>query len=258
MTTTTAWQPSADSCRAPPRRRTLRLRPLQGPARTAPRRRRRGRRHGHLAPPEAGQVAGRPGPGGPAELFSLPEGYEVVLGNGGTTAFWDAAAVGLIRERSLHLTFGEFSSKFASVAKGAPFLADPVVVSADPGTAPEPRSDDSVDLIGWAHNETSTGVAVPVARPEGSDGKLVRDRRDVGRRRPARRRLAERRLLLRPAEVLRLRRRAVDRADVARGARARRRDRRAPTAGSPSSSRCRPRSTTRARTRPTTRPRSRR
>jgi phosphoserine aminotransferase len=110
---------------------------------------------------------------GLSELFSLPEGYEVVLGNGGTTAFWDAAAVGLIRERSLHLTYGEFSSKFAGVAKGAPFLADPVVVSSDPGTAPEPRSDDSVDLIGWAHNETSTGVAVPVARPAGSDGKLV-------------------------------------------------------------------------------------
>jgi phosphoserine aminotransferase len=110
---------------------------------------------------------------GLSELFSLPEGYQVVLGNGGSTAFWDAAAVGLIRERSLHLTYGEFSSKFASVAKGAPFLADPIVVSSDPGTAPEPRSDESVDLIGWAHNETSTGVAVPVARPEGSDGKLV-------------------------------------------------------------------------------------
>ncbi|NMO92468.1 phosphoserine transaminase [Actinomycetospora sp. TBRC 11914] len=110
---------------------------------------------------------------GLSELFSLPEGYEVVLGNGGTTAFWDAAAVGLIRERSLHLTFGEFSAKFAGVATGAPFLADPVVVSSDPGTAPEPRSDESVDLIGWAHNETSTGVALPVARPAGSDGKLV-------------------------------------------------------------------------------------
>ncbi|MCD2192294.1 phosphoserine transaminase [Actinomycetospora endophytica] len=110
---------------------------------------------------------------GLSQLFSLPEGYEVVLGNGGTTAFWDAAAVGLIRERSLHLTFGEFSSKFASVTKGAPFLADPVVVSSDPGSAPEPRSDDSVDLIGWAHNETSTGVALPVARPAGSDGRLV-------------------------------------------------------------------------------------
>jgi phosphoserine aminotransferase len=110
---------------------------------------------------------------GLSDLFSLPEGYQVVLGNGGTTAFWDAAAVGLIRERSLHLTFGEFSAKFASVAKGAPFLADPVVVSSAPGTAPEPTSDDSVDLIAWAHNETSTGVALPVARPAGSDGKLV-------------------------------------------------------------------------------------
>ena len=110
---------------------------------------------------------------GLADLFSLPEGYEVVLGNGGSTAFWDAAAAGLIRERSLHLTYGEFSSKFASVAKGAPFLADPVVVSADPGTAPEPRAGDGCDLIGWAHNETSTGVAVPVTRPAGSDGALV-------------------------------------------------------------------------------------
>jgi phosphoserine aminotransferase len=108
------------------------------------------------------------------ELFSLPEGYQVVLGNGGTTAFWDAAAFGLIRERSLHLTYGEFSAKFASVTKGAPFLADPVVVSADPGSAPAPVSDPSVDLIAWAHNETSTGVAVPVTRPEGTtDGQLV-------------------------------------------------------------------------------------
>jgi phosphoserine aminotransferase len=110
---------------------------------------------------------------GLGDLFSLPEGYEVVLGVGGTTAFWDAAAVGLVRERSLHLTYGEFSSKFASVTRGAPFLADPVVISSDPGTAPEPTSDDSVDLIGWAHNETSTGVAVPVVRPAGSEGKLV-------------------------------------------------------------------------------------
>jgi phosphoserine aminotransferase len=107
------------------------------------------------------------------ELFSLPEGYEVVLGVGGTTAFWDAAAAGLVRERSLHLTYGEFSSKFASVTKGAPFLADPVVVSADPGSAPAPTSDPSADLIGWAHNETSTGVAVPVTRPSGSGDALV-------------------------------------------------------------------------------------
>ena len=107
------------------------------------------------------------------DLFSLPEGYEVVLGVGGTTAFWDAAAAGLVRERSLHLTYGEFSSKFASVTKGAPFLADPIVVSADPGSAPEPTSDPSADLIGWAHNETSTGVAVPVTRPSGSGDALV-------------------------------------------------------------------------------------
>ncbi|GLZ45554.1 phosphoserine aminotransferase [Actinomycetospora sp. NBRC 106375] len=107
------------------------------------------------------------------DLFSLPEGYEVVLGVGGTTAFWDAAASGLVRERSLHLTFGEFSSKFASVTTGAPFLADPIVVSADPGSAPEPTSDPSADLIGWAHNETSTGVAVPVTRPSGSGDALV-------------------------------------------------------------------------------------
>nr|WP_028938106.1 phosphoserine transaminase [Pseudonocardia spinosispora] len=108
------------------------------------------------------------------ELFSLPEGYEVVLGNGGTTAFWDAAAFGLVKERSLHLTYGEFSSKFATVTKGAPFLADPVVVAADPGSAPKPVSDPSVDVIAWAHNETSTGVAVPIVRPEGTtDGQLV-------------------------------------------------------------------------------------
>ena len=111
---------------------------------------------------------------GLGELFSLPEGYQVVLGNGGSTAFWDAAAFGLVSERSLHLTYGEFSSKFASVTKGAPFLADPIVVSAAPGSAPEPTSDPSVDLIGWAHNETSTGVAVPVVRPaNATDGQLV-------------------------------------------------------------------------------------
>src|ERR1700704_3809611 len=101
---------------------------------------------------------------GLAELFSLPDGYEVALGNGGATAFWDAAAFGLIRERSLHLAFGEFSQKFASVAKGAPFLGEPVVVSADPGDAPDPAyvgekaAEAGADAIAWAHNETSTGV----------------------------------------------------------------------------------------------------
>jgi phosphoserine aminotransferase len=107
------------------------------------------------------------------ELFSLPEGYEVVLGNGGTTAFWDAAALGLVRERSLHLSYGEFSAKFATVTTRAPFLADPVVISAPPGDAPQPVADPSCDLIGWAHNETSTGVIVPVQRPAGAPGALV-------------------------------------------------------------------------------------
>ncbi|MBN6034861.1 phosphoserine transaminase [Amycolatopsis sp. 195334CR] len=110
---------------------------------------------------------------GLSELFSLPDGYEVVLGNGGTTAFWDAAAFGLVRERAQHFTYGEFSAKFATVTKGAPFLADPIVVKSDPGTAPEIAYQAGADLVGWAHNETSTGVAVPVRRPEGSDGALV-------------------------------------------------------------------------------------
>ncbi|KUI04618.1 phosphoserine aminotransferase [Mycolicibacterium acapulense] len=107
------------------------------------------------------------------QLFSLPDGYEVILGNGGTTAFWDAAAFGLIDKRSLHLTYGEFSAKFASAVAKNPFVGDPVVVKADPGSAPEPTSDPSVDLIGWAHNETSTGVAVPVRRPDGSGDALI-------------------------------------------------------------------------------------
>ncbi|SDX03038.1 phosphoserine aminotransferase apoenzyme [Amycolatopsis xylanica] len=110
---------------------------------------------------------------GLTELFGLPDGYEVILGNGGTTAFWDAAAFGLIKERSQHFTYGEFSSKFATVTKGAPFLADPIVVKSDPGTAPEIAYQSGADLVGWAHNETSTGVAVPVKRPEGSEGALV-------------------------------------------------------------------------------------
>ncbi|MDN5930012.1 MAG: phosphoserine transaminase [Pseudonocardia sp.] len=102
---------------------------------------------------------------GLADLFSLPGGHEVVLGNGGSTAFWDAAAFGLVRERALHLTYGEFSAKFAESTRGAPFLADPVVVTADPGSAPEPQADPSCDVLAWAHNETSTGVSVPVVRP---------------------------------------------------------------------------------------------
>jgi len=110
---------------------------------------------------------------GVAELFGAPDGYEVALGNGGTTAFWDAAATCLIRERSLHLAYGEFSSKFARVAAAAPFLADPILLEADPGDAPEPRADPTADVVAWAHNETSTGVVVPVVRPPGADGALV-------------------------------------------------------------------------------------
>jgi phosphoserine aminotransferase len=110
---------------------------------------------------------------GLTELFGLPEGYEVVLGNGGTTAFWDAAAFGLVRERAQHFTYGEFSTKFAKVTDKAPFLSDSIIVKSEPGSAPEIAYQEGADLLAWAHNETSTGVAVPVRRPEGSDGALV-------------------------------------------------------------------------------------
>ena len=110
---------------------------------------------------------------GLADLFSLPDGYEIVLGNGGATAFWDVAAAGLIRRRALHLTFGEFSAKFAGVTKGAPHLDDPIVIASEPGTAPAPTTDPDVDVIAWAHNETSTGAMLDVRRPDGADGQLV-------------------------------------------------------------------------------------
>jgi phosphoserine aminotransferase len=104
---------------------------------------------------------------GLAELFALPDGYEVVLGNGGATAFWDAAAFGLVKERSQHLSFGEFSGKFAAVIAGAPFLAEPTVVSAEPGRLPAPQAEPGVDAYAWPHNETSTGVMAPVRRVSG-------------------------------------------------------------------------------------------
>ena len=110
---------------------------------------------------------------GVAELFSAPDGYEVALGNGGTTAFWDAAAAGLVRERPLHLSYGEFSAKFAKATAAAPFLAEPIVIEAEPGDAPEPVADPVADAIAWAHNETSTGVMVPVERPADSNDALV-------------------------------------------------------------------------------------
>jgi phosphoserine aminotransferase len=109
------------------------------------------------------------------DLFTLPADYEIVLGNGGTTAFWDAATCGLVRERAAHLTYGEFSSKFATCTRGAPFLTDPVVIDAPAGDAPDPASvsGEGVDVIGWAHNETSTGVMVPVLRPDAAGDALV-------------------------------------------------------------------------------------
>ncbi|MFF9076384.1 MULTISPECIES: phosphoserine transaminase [unclassified Streptomyces] len=111
---------------------------------------------------------------GVRDLFSLPEGYEVILGNGGSTAFWDIATHGLIENKSQHLTFGEFSSKFAKAAKLAPWLADPSVVASDPGTHPEPRAEEGVDVYAFTHNETSTGVAAPIERVAGADeGALV-------------------------------------------------------------------------------------
>jgi phosphoserine aminotransferase len=110
---------------------------------------------------------------GLAELFSLPDGYEVVLGNGGTTAFWESAAAWLVRSRSLHLTYGEFSQKFAKATAAAPFLADPILVEAEPGDAPEPTADPAADVLGWAHNETSTGVMVDVRRPADAGESLV-------------------------------------------------------------------------------------
>jgi len=111
---------------------------------------------------------------GLANLFDLPAGYQVVLGNGGTTAFWDIAAFGLIRDRAQHLTFGEFGSKFADVTRGAPFLGDPTVITSEPGTAPDPVAEAGVDAYCWPHNETSTGVMREVHRVAGADdGALV-------------------------------------------------------------------------------------
>ncbi|GAA3121396.1 phosphoserine transaminase [Planomonospora alba] len=109
---------------------------------------------------------------GLSELFSLPEGYEVVLGNGGTTAFWDIAAFGLVREKSQHLHFGEFSSKFAAVTAKAPWLAEPSVIKSEPGSHPEAVTEAGVDVYALTHNETSTGVAMPIKRV-GEDGSLV-------------------------------------------------------------------------------------
>jgi phosphoserine aminotransferase len=111
---------------------------------------------------------------GLAELFSLPDGYEVVLGVGGSHAFFDAATFGLVERRSQHLVHGEFSRKFATAVQQAPFLADPEILETDPSTHPLPHATTGVDVYAWAHNETSTGVMTPVARPcDIDDGALV-------------------------------------------------------------------------------------
>jgi phosphoserine aminotransferase len=110
---------------------------------------------------------------GLAELWSLPEGYEVVLGNGGTTAFWDVATFGLIERRSQHVSFGEFSSKFANAAAAAPHLEQPQLIESPPGTHPWPSPSAEVDVYALTHNETSTGVMMELRRPEGTHGSLV-------------------------------------------------------------------------------------
>jgi phosphoserine aminotransferase len=108
-----------------------------------------------------------------SELFSLPDGWEIILGNGGSTMFWDAATFGLVRERSQHLVFGEFSSKFAEACATAPHLGEPSVIKVDPGSHPDPTAEAGIDLYALTHNETSTGVAMELRRPADTDGALV-------------------------------------------------------------------------------------
>jgi phosphoserine aminotransferase len=111
---------------------------------------------------------------GLATLFGLPDDYLVVLSNGGTTAFWDVAAFGLILQRAQHLSFGEFSAKFAAVTRGAPWLVDPSIITSEPGTHPSAVAEPGIDAYALTHNETSTGVAMPVRRvPGADDGALV-------------------------------------------------------------------------------------
>jgi len=112
---------------------------------------------------------------GMREFFSLPDDWDIIIGNGGATLFWDALVFGFIEERSQHLSYGEFSSKFAACASAAPHLADPIIVSSDFGWRPELAADDSVDVYAYPHNETSTGVSMPVTRPEGADGLVAVD-----------------------------------------------------------------------------------
>ena len=108
-------------------------------------------------------------------LFNLPYGYEVLLGNGGTTAFWDAATFRLVAHHSQHLSFGEFSSKFAACVAAAPHLDEPQIIESDVGTHPYAAADDAVDLYALTHNETSTGVMMSIERPGGASGLVCVD-----------------------------------------------------------------------------------
>lgn len=108
-----------------------------------------------------------------AEFFSLPDGYEVILANGGSSLFWDAAAFGLVREKAQHCTFGEFGAKFAAVTNGAPHLGPSSILTAEPGSICGPEAEDGVDVYAWPHNETSTGAMAPVVRPHGIGEGLV-------------------------------------------------------------------------------------
>lgn len=112
---------------------------------------------------------------GLSDFFGLPEDWEVVLGNGGTTMFWDCATFGLIRNRSQHLSFGEFSQKFGDAVAMAPFLADPMVIESEIGTHPEAVAAEGIDLYALTHNETTTGVSMDIKRPAGSDGLVAVD-----------------------------------------------------------------------------------
>ena len=209
-----------------PGRRALRVRPVQGPPGGRGRARvGRDDLHGDLPSPAHGQADRRiAAQRGCAELFGLPDGWEILLGNGGATYFWDAATFGLIVGRSQHLSFGEFSAKFAAAVAAAPHLHEPTVITSDPGTYPRAVADPDIDAYAFTHNETSTGVAMDLVRPEG-DGAGA-GRRDLGRRRPGLGSDAGRRLLLLAAEVLCRGRRAVDRRLFAGGTRAHPRDRR--------------------------------
>ena len=112
---------------------------------------------------------------GMREFFSLPEDWEVIIGNGGATLLWDALSFGFINDRSQHLSFGEFSSKFAKCTTAAPHLSDPMIIESEMGARPEMVADDSIDVYAYPHNETSTGVSVPVHRPEGASGLVAVD-----------------------------------------------------------------------------------